>query len=114
PRLSSGDRIDAGELQHRNTVVIPNLLDRDFPPLRPGLQDHLAQLSSASRLVAVDLGQKLAAISPRPAKPAHRDPLRILVLRRRYSKISSVNRRFSFIPAAPSNVRIDRAVRPCF
>src|ERR1700735_811667 len=30
-----------------------------------------------------------------------------------YSRISSVNRRFSFMPAAPSSVRMDRAVRPC-
>src|SRR5580698_7978853 len=30
-----------------------------------------------------------------------------------YSRISSVNRRFSFMPAAPSRVRMDRAVRPC-
>ncbi len=35
------------------------------------------------------------------------------ILSQTYSRISSVNRRFSFMPAAPSSVRMDRAVRPC-
>src|SRR6185437_1891077 len=30
-----------------------------------------------------------------------------------YSRISSENRRFNFVPTAPSSVRIERAVRPC-
>src|SRR5579862_7991346 len=56
-------------------------------------------------------GGQFSFISARAQQTGDGDELQ--VRSQDYSRISSVNRRFNFIPAAPSSVRMDRAVRPC-
>src|SRR5580658_3368354 len=80
--------------------------------------DHSQQPGTAG-LRTIDLGYELAAIAARADQAASADPVRLAHAHngfavRFYSRISSVNRRCSFIPAAPNSVRIERAVRPCF
>ena len=57
-------------------------------------------------MIAERDGSQLSLVSAGSEKTGDGDELQ------NYSRISSVNRRLSFIPAAPSSVRMDRAVRP--
>src|SRR5215469_18329552 len=76
---------------------------------RAGTEEvHLTYSLVAFRLAAESQRREFAPIAARFTQQGNRDPLAF-----RHSRISSVNRRFSFIPAAPRMVRIERAVRPC-
>src|SRR5580704_13327985 len=64
--------------------------------------------------IGEDFGSYFAANSVRAQKARYRDAVGSRRLfGRHYSRISSVKRFFNFIPAAPSRVRMDLAVRPC-
>src|ERR1035438_4524086 len=73
-------------------VVFPELATCGYPPRDLLFKRHFVP----------DVEESLRAVAAAPGINGRRQP--------RYSRISSVNRRFNFIPAAPSNVRIDRAV----
>src|ERR1035438_8256706 len=81
-----------------------------FEALAVSKQEHFFQSLEAFRLGTQANRGDLAAIAPGLAQQGHGDPARGRLV---HSRISSVNRRFSFIPAAPRIVRMERAVRPC-
>src|SRR5579864_855054 len=114
-QLGLGNRIHAAELEHPAAAVLPDSFH--FYPARPygrffTEQKNLAQPLKSFRLAGEGNRGQLAAVSPSPPQPGDSHPL--AVFRETHSRISSVKRRFSFIPAAPRMVRMDRAVRPCF
>src|SRR5580692_7751587 len=80
--------------------------------MHPGVLNLHGSLIDEDALQALGLagerdGGQLSFVSARANQTGDGDELQI------YSRISSVNRRFSFMPAAPRSVRMDRAVRPC-
>src|SRR5262249_54519138 len=67
----------------------------------------------AGRLISEELGKPLALVSARTQDARHKNPFLLIRGEFQSSSISSVKRLCSFIPAAPSSVRIAFAVRPC-
>src|SRR5262249_8668101 len=112
--LGIGNRIHAAELENPYASVLPHPFHLE-PASTHGLclaeQENFAELLKSFRPAAErDRGQP-SAISPRPPQAGNGHPLVFFL--KTHSRISSVNRRFNFIPAAPRMVRIERAVRPC-
>ena len=91
----------------------------DFEPLAniATKQRYSLQLPEAPGFIAQRDGSQLALIASRRPRTAAIVTQYLATgattVLRSHSRISSVKRRFSFIPAAPTIVRIDRAVRPC-
>src|SRR5580704_3066134 len=86
--------------------------DRARSQTRPAIAELGAfELSQALREISENLGGNLAAAAP-GAQNARQGQNRG-GFAGHYSRISSVKRFLSFIPAAPRMVRIDFAVRPC-
>src|SRR5215471_10352360 len=113
-RLGIGNRIHAAELENPYASVLPHRFHLE-PAGTHGLclaeQENFAELLKSFRPAAErDRGQP-SAISPRPPQAGNSHPLVFFL--KTHSRISSVNRRFNFIPAAPRIVRMERAVRPC-
>ena len=101
-RLRGTDRIHALELKDRLIIMIPD---------RFQLIGNIADVNAAQRrepfpVVGQGKPGQLTFVPPDTCQPADENAV--------YSRISSVNRRLSFIPAAPSRVRIDLAVRPAY
>ena len=82
----------------------------DEEPLAGSEQKDLLEVVEALRPGAERHSRDFAAVAAGFSQDGDRDPI---VRRRRHSRISSVKRRFNFIPAAPRMVRMERAVRPC-
>src|SRR5437588_12329686 len=74
-------------------------------------EPNLSQLREPLGEIRQDFGGHLAAPAPRPQDTRERQQRRWF--QAHYSRISSVRRFLSFIPAAPRMVRMDFAVRPC-
>src|SRR5262249_49475140 len=88
-----------------------------LPCNRPRLFLALAQMDFPERTetrgkVRKQFGQDLALVAARPYHTRDQDPFLFFVEGFQSSRISSVKRLRSFIPAAPSSVRIALAVRP--
>src|SRR5581483_9266243 len=103
-----GDGIHAAEFEDQRLHVEPNFFHRITPALAE--QVHFPQCLEALRFAAHRKRRDFSAVAPGFAQNGNRDPSG---LGQAHSRISSVKRRFSFIPAAPRMVRIERAVRPC-
>src|SRR5713101_7594444 len=110
-RLGFVDGIDAAKLEDHVAFVQPVLFQFELSPLPVLAQQKEAPLfGKALRKIGVKFGGNFAAPSLRFEDARNRDKL---FADTRYSRISSVNRFCSFMPAAPRMVRMERAVRPC-
>src|SRR5579863_2721181 len=79
--------------------------------LRSTKQINFTYLLKSFRPAAQRGCRQPPTIAPHPSQTGDGDPLVFCL--ETHSRISSVKRRFSFMPAAPRMVRIERAVRPC-
>src|SRR5215470_4965737 len=75
-------------------------------------QIHLSQGTESHGKVGEQLGQDFALVSARPQDARDQHPFLVFVGGLQSSRISRVKRLRSFIPAAPSSVRMALAVRP--
>src|SRR5262245_27801082 len=119
PALRVRHRIDTPKLEQQRPGRCTHRLHLHLPRRQTAAaeQIHPVQALKTLLMIAERDGYKVATQTPCARQHGDRNPVGILLLisrRNRYSKISRVKRRLSFMPAAPRIVRIERAVRPCF
>ena len=109
------DRIDSFKLQNPAITLSPNLFHvaSRCSPCKLSKNNRLFGEKRPSRSVR-SVAKYLAPVAPTAHDASQRDELLVHATPLAYSRISSVYRFLTFMPAAPSNARIDFAVRPFF
>ena len=109
--LGIGNALDTREMEDGLPEMHATRSNRDWTRRAAAVaKPHLRQSRQSLRKVGQDFGGYLATPAPGPQDASHGQSRE--EFRSHYSRISSVKRFLSFIPAAPRMVRIDFAVRP--